>query len=112
MGRNGAGKSTLLGSLVGLVEPASGTVRVGGRTPHRTPPAELVRRVALVPQEPRDLLYADTVGQSAPPRTRTPGPRPGPAGSSSRRCSREWRTRRIPVICPKGSGWRSPWRSC
>ncbi|MFD4718527.1 ABC transporter ATP-binding protein [Streptomyces sp. NPDC058423] len=62
MGRNGAGKSTLLGSLVGMVEPASGTVRVGGRTPHRTPPAELVRRVALVPQEPRDLLYADTVG--------------------------------------------------
>ncbi|MFI1468939.1 ABC transporter ATP-binding protein [Streptomyces wuyuanensis] len=62
MGRNGAGKSTLLGSLVGMVEPASGTVRVGGLTPHRTPPAELVRRVALVPQEPRDLLYADTVG--------------------------------------------------
>ncbi|MEV1051425.1 ATP-binding cassette domain-containing protein [Streptomyces sp. NPDC049887] len=62
MGRNGAGKSTLLGSLVGMVEPASGTVRVGGSTPHRTPPAELVRRVALVPQEPRDLLYADTVG--------------------------------------------------
>lgn len=62
MGRNGAGKSTLLGSLVGMVEPASGTVRVGGRTPHRTPPAQLVRRVALVPQEPRDLLYADTVG--------------------------------------------------
>ncbi|MFD9973438.1 ABC transporter ATP-binding protein [Streptomyces sp. NPDC059017] len=62
MGRNGAGKSTLLGSLVGMVEPASGTVRVGGSTPHRTPPVELVRRVALVPQEPRDLLYADTVG--------------------------------------------------
>ncbi|MEU9288419.1 ATP-binding cassette domain-containing protein [Streptomyces sp. NPDC048275] len=61
MGRNGAGKSTLLGTLVGLVEPAAGSVRVGGAVPHRTPPRDLVRRVGLVPQEPRDLLYADTV---------------------------------------------------
>ncbi|RZB16339.1 ATP-binding cassette domain-containing protein [Streptomyces sp. F001] len=61
MGRNGAGKSTLLSALVGLVEPAAGTVRVGGATPHRTAPPDLVRRVGLVPQEPRDLLYADTV---------------------------------------------------
>ncbi|MFJ1548129.1 ABC transporter ATP-binding protein [Streptomyces sp. NPDC088246] len=61
MGRNGAGKSTLLAALVGMVEPTTGTVLVGGRTPHRTPPREMVRRVGLVPQEPRDLLYADTV---------------------------------------------------
>ncbi|MEU0991851.1 ATP-binding cassette domain-containing protein [Streptomyces sp. NPDC005953] len=61
MGRNGAGKSTLLGTLVGMVVPASGSVDVGGLTPHRAAPAELIRRVGLVPQEPRDLLYADTV---------------------------------------------------
>ncbi|WP_406325460.1 ABC transporter ATP-binding protein [Streptomyces niveus] len=61
MGRNGAGKSTLLATLVGLVEPSSGSVSVGGRTPHRTRPRELIRQVGLVPQEPRDLLYADTV---------------------------------------------------
>ncbi|MEV6024110.1 ATP-binding cassette domain-containing protein [Streptomyces sp. NPDC052036] len=61
MGRNGAGKSTLLSALVGLVEPARGRVRVGGAVPHRTTPRDLVRRVGLVPQEPRDLLYADTV---------------------------------------------------
>ena len=61
MGRNGAGKSTLLSTLVGMHEPASGTVRVGGATPHRTGPRELLRHVGLVPQEPRDLLYADTV---------------------------------------------------
>ncbi|UXY27278.1 ABC transporter ATP-binding protein [Streptomyces sp. HUAS TT20] len=61
MGRNGAGKSTLLSALVGLVEPSAGSVRVGGAVPHRTAPPELVRRVGLVPQEPRDLLYADAV---------------------------------------------------
>jgi energy-coupling factor transport system ATP-binding protein len=61
MGRNGAGKSTLLNSLVGLVTPTAGTVRVGEATPHRTRPKDLVRKVGLVPQEPRDLLYADTV---------------------------------------------------
>ncbi|MYS91716.1 MULTISPECIES: ABC transporter ATP-binding protein [Streptomyces] len=61
MGRNGAGKSTLLNSLVGLVTPTSGTVRVGDAIPHRTRPKDLVRKVGLVPQEPRDLLYADTV---------------------------------------------------
>ncbi|MEU6532038.1 ATP-binding cassette domain-containing protein [Streptomyces sp. NPDC046928] len=61
MGRNGAGKSTLLNALVGLVTPSSGTVLTGGSVPHRTSPRDLVRRVGLVPQEPRDLLYADTV---------------------------------------------------
>ncbi|MFD6290052.1 ABC transporter ATP-binding protein [Streptomyces sp. NPDC060205] len=61
MGRNGAGKSTLLSALVGLVPPSAGSVRVGGLQPHRTAPGDLVRHVGLVPQEPRDLLYADTV---------------------------------------------------
>ncbi|MFJ8532925.1 ABC transporter ATP-binding protein [Streptomyces sp. NPDC093591] len=48
MGRNGAGKSTLLNTLVGLIEPSAGSVTLGGA-------------VGLVPQEPRDLLYTDTV---------------------------------------------------
>ncbi|MFI1936496.1 ATP-binding cassette domain-containing protein [Streptomyces purpureus] len=61
MGRNGAGKSTLLNALVGTFAPTSGSVLVGGRVPHRTAPQELIREVGLVPQEPRDLLYADTV---------------------------------------------------
>ncbi|MFD9539338.1 ABC transporter ATP-binding protein [Streptomyces sp. NPDC060022] len=61
MGRNGAGKSTLLSTLVGMIEPTTGSVRVGGLVPSRTAPRDMVRRVGLVPQEPRDLLYADTV---------------------------------------------------
>ncbi|MFI7399634.1 ABC transporter ATP-binding protein [Streptomyces sp. NPDC049541] len=61
MGRNGAGKSTLLNTLVGLTHPTTGSVNVAGLTPHRTPPPTLIRHVGLVPQEPRDLLYADTV---------------------------------------------------
>ncbi|MEH0422867.1 ABC transporter ATP-binding protein [Streptomyces sp. B21-083] len=77
MGRNGAGKSTLLGALVGLVEPAAGSVRVGGAVPHRTAPRDLVRRVGLVPQEPRDLLYADTVAAECGAADADAGAEPG-----------------------------------
>ncbi|MET8950920.1 ABC transporter ATP-binding protein [Streptomyces sp. NPDC004393] len=77
MGRNGAGKSTLLSALVGLVEPARGQVRVGGAVPHRTTPRDLVRRVGLVPQEPRDLLYADTVAAECAAADRDAGAAPG-----------------------------------
>ncbi|MDN0194533.1 ABC transporter ATP-binding protein [Streptomyces sp. S.PNR 29] len=77
MGRNGAGKSTLLAALVGLVEPSDGSVRVGGAVPHRTPPRDLVRRVGLVPQEPRDLLYADTVAAECAAADRDAAAAPG-----------------------------------
>ncbi|MFD7627652.1 ABC transporter ATP-binding protein [Streptomyces sp. NPDC059851] len=77
MGRNGAGKSTLLAALVGTLAPAGGEVSVGGRVPHRTPPAEMVRRVGLVPQEPRDLLYADTVAAECAAADADAGATPG-----------------------------------
>jgi energy-coupling factor transport system ATP-binding protein len=77
MGRNGAGKSTLLNALVGLVKPGSGTVRVGDATPHRTAPKDLVRKVGLVPQEPRDLLYADTVAAECAAADQDAGADPG-----------------------------------
>ncbi|MFF2928976.1 ABC transporter ATP-binding protein [Streptomyces mirabilis] len=77
MGRNGAGKSTLLGTLVGLVAPAAGSVLVGGAVPHRTAPRDLVRRVGLVPQEPRDLLYADTVAAECAAADEDAGAEPG-----------------------------------
>ncbi|WNZ11905.1 ATP-binding cassette domain-containing protein [Streptomyces sp. 11x1] len=77
MGRNGAGKSTLLSALVGLVEPTAGSVRVSGLVPHRTAPQDLVRRVGLVPQEPRDLLYTDTVAAECAAADRDAGAAPG-----------------------------------
>ncbi|MBT2527997.1 energy-coupling factor ABC transporter ATP-binding protein [Streptomyces sp. ISL-99] len=77
MGRNGAGKSTLLATLVGMIEPTSGTVTVGGRTPHRTRPRDMVREVGLVPQEPRDLLYADTVAAECAAADSDAGAEPG-----------------------------------
>jgi len=61
MGRNGAGKSTLLTALVGMTRPSAGTVTIDAATPHTLKPRDLVRHVGLVPQEPGDLLYADTV---------------------------------------------------
>ncbi|MBD0292276.1 MAG: ATP-binding cassette domain-containing protein [Jiangellaceae bacterium] len=61
MGRNGAGKSTLLAALVGLVEPVGGTIRTGQLDPFRTDASTVIKAAGLVPQQPEDLLYADTV---------------------------------------------------
>ncbi|GAA2387974.1 ATP-binding cassette domain-containing protein [Streptomyces glaucosporus] len=80
MGRNGAGKSTLLNTLVGVHEPARGRVRLGGAAgvvPHRTKPSELLRHAGLVPQDPRDLLYADTVAAECAAADRDTGAEPG-----------------------------------
>ncbi|WP_282692011.1 ABC transporter ATP-binding protein [Streptomyces sp. CC208A] len=77
MGRNGAGKSTLLSTLVGMVAPTSGTVRVSGLTPHATDPRTLIRQVGLVPQEPRDLLYAETVAEECAAADADAGAAPG-----------------------------------
>jgi energy-coupling factor transport system ATP-binding protein len=64
MGRNGAGKSTLLAALAGLRRPRSGTVAAAGR-------------VGLVPQEPGDLLWAQTVAAECADSDRDAHAQPG-----------------------------------
>jgi energy-coupling factor transport system ATP-binding protein len=61
MGRNGSGKSTLLNTLSGMRRPTRGAVKVDGRDPQSFRPAELVRNVGLVPQDPGLLLYGESV---------------------------------------------------
>jgi energy-coupling factor transport system ATP-binding protein len=63
MGRNGAGKSTLLSALVGQLRPSAGTVRLGPLDPSGAPPAEVVRRAGMVPQDPSLILYAESVAE-------------------------------------------------
>ena len=63
MGRNGAGKSTLLRTIVGLTNPTAGSVEVCGSNPADLSPAELLPRVCLVPQEPADLLWNDSIAR-------------------------------------------------
>jgi len=77
MGRNGAGKSTLLRAWTGLTTPDAGSVAVGGADPAALSPAALVRHVALVPQEPADLLYAETVAAECTAADRDAGLKPG-----------------------------------
>jgi energy-coupling factor transporter ATP-binding protein EcfA2 len=61
MGRNGSGKSTLLTTLSGARPPSRGTVVVDGKDPRSFRPAELIRQVGLVPQDPGLLLYGESV---------------------------------------------------
>jgi energy-coupling factor transport system ATP-binding protein len=61
MGRNGAGKTTLIKTIVGLIQPQSGEVRIEGVSTARRPVAEICRKVGYLPQDPNTLLFAETV---------------------------------------------------
>ena len=61
-GRNGAGKSTLLWQLAGAATPLGGSVRIDGVAPRDLPAHRRRRIVALVPQQPADLLFLTSVG--------------------------------------------------
>jgi branched-chain amino acid transport system ATP-binding protein len=51
MGRNGMGKTTLLKTLMQIVPPRSGTVRISGRDVTRRPPYEIAQLgIAYVPE--------------------------------------------------------------
>ena len=52
LGRNGAGKTTTLRSIMGLVTPRSGSIRLDGRAIAGLPPFEIARLgLQLVPEE-------------------------------------------------------------
>jgi len=61
MGRNGSGKSSLLKAVVGLVRPQEGRVELRGREVGRRPTEELAREAGYVPQDPRSILFHDTL---------------------------------------------------
>lgn len=63
-GHSGAGKSTLVACAAGLLEPTSGTVRLGAgdrEAPHGWRAAELAAAVGWVPQRPELPITARTV---------------------------------------------------
>lgn len=61
IGRNGAGKSTLLKCVVGLLRAQSGEIRVAGRSIQGRTVADICREVGYLPQNPDDLLFAESV---------------------------------------------------
>jgi energy-coupling factor transport system ATP-binding protein len=61
VGRNGAGKSTLLRCIVGLLPDYTGDVRLNGRPTRGRGVADLCREIGYLPQNPDDLLFAETV---------------------------------------------------
>jgi energy-coupling factor transport system ATP-binding protein len=61
MGDNGSGKTTLLRCLVGLVSPQRGRITLEGKSIHGRSTAELCQNVGYLPQNPDDLLFANTV---------------------------------------------------
>ncbi len=61
MGRNGSGKTTLCKSIVGLVRPQRGQIKVNGQDVRDKSTADICRQVGYVPQNPGALLFADAV---------------------------------------------------
>jgi energy-coupling factor transport system ATP-binding protein len=59
--------------------PAGGSVTVDGLAPAQLRPRDLMQHVGLVPQEPGDLLYAETVGAECAQADRDAGAAPGTA---------------------------------
>ncbi len=79
LGPNGAGKTSLLKCLVGLAEPESGQVSLGGRALHVLKPRERARAIAYLAQDP--VVHWNLVGRELVALGRLPhrGPFGGPS---------------------------------
>jgi branched-chain amino acid transport system ATP-binding protein len=90
MGRNGMGKTTLIRSILGLLPPRSGAVRVRGKSMTGMPPHAIARAgIAYVP-EGRGLFPNLSVRENL-----VMAARPGPDGR------REWTYERVLATFPK-----------
>jgi energy-coupling factor transport system ATP-binding protein len=61
VGPNGAGKTTLLRSIVGLNQAEAATLQLDGRRLRGMSVIDRCRHIAYLPQNPDDLLFAETV---------------------------------------------------
>ncbi|MFH0861600.1 MAG: ABC transporter ATP-binding protein [Candidatus Altiarchaeota archaeon] len=59
-GPNGAGKSTFVRHLAALMKPMSGSAVVLGQDTRKASVEDLAGKVAYLPQNPADMLFADT----------------------------------------------------
>ena len=62
VGQNGAGKTTLVRHFNGLLQPASGSVLIGGWDVKKYSVAKLASRVGYVFQNPDEQLFSKDVG--------------------------------------------------
>jgi len=75
LGRNGAGKTTTMRTIMGVLHPRQGAVRLDGRAIHALPPYEIARLgIGYVPEE-RGIFSSLTVEENLnlPPRVRPGG---------------------------------------
>ncbi|HET6445606.1 MAG TPA: energy-coupling factor transporter ATPase [candidate division Zixibacteria bacterium] len=63
VGRNGSGKSTLLQCLVGLLIPSNGEILLDGESIVGHEVSDICQDIAFLPQNPDDLLFADSVAE-------------------------------------------------
>ena len=99
MGRNGMGKSTLLKSLMGLVKPRSGTVKVMGRDMTGRAPYEIAQMgIAYVP-EGRGIFGNLSVVENLKMAARPGRHREGAAGGAGR--GDDWSYERVLETFPR-----------
>jgi energy-coupling factor transport system ATP-binding protein len=62
-GRNGSGKSTLVRHFLRLLDPTSGTVRVGGGDIAKLKVSDLAQRIGYISQNAHQQIFCDTVAK-------------------------------------------------